>query len=106
MSSIDRALMTSWFPWVLAAHWILVVGASLAGVWLILPFCLWTESRFLQLPGGLIWLVLTLSPLLGLLAIRAVKLRGVYAGFAAATPLFFILVMSLLNLEITSCDAL
>jgi hypothetical protein len=105
MSTIGRTLVTSWFPWVLGAHWILVVGGTLGGPWLLAPLCLWTESRVLQVPGGIIWLVLTLSPLLGLLALKVRKLRGIYAGFAIATPLYFIIVWSLLAADITICDA-
>ncbi len=104
MSSAEKR-STPWFPWVLAAHWIFVVGGVLSQTWLLVPFCMWTQSRILQLPGGIIWLVLSLSPLLGLLALKYRNLRTAYLGVAIATPLFMALVMSLNALDIAMCDA-
>jgi hypothetical protein len=98
--------LNTWFAWVLFGHWILIIGGVLSQTWLMVPFCMWTSSQVLQLPGGIIWLALTLSPLLGLAAVKLKQLRKVYAGCAIATPLFFVLVMSLNAFEITSCDAL
>jgi len=94
-----------WLPWVLGAHWLLIVGGVLSQRWLFVPFCLWTESRVLQLPGGIIWLVLTMSPLFGLAAIKFTKLRPTYLALAIATPLFFALVLSLNAFDLVMCDA-
>jgi hypothetical protein len=99
-----RISTTNWFPWVVISHWLLVVGGALAGPWLMVPLCLWTKSGILQLPGVVVWLALSLSPLLGLLAIRLRNLRRIYAGMAMATPLLFVLVFTLNSLGITQCD--
>ena len=92
------------FPWLLAVHWLLMVGGVVSQMWLILPFCLWNKSGILQLPGGLIWLVLTLSPLLGLAAIKWTNLRPTYLAFVIATPLFAALVLSLNASGVAMCD--
>jgi hypothetical protein len=49
---------------------------------------------------------LTLSPLLGLAAIKFTNLRSMYLGFAIATPLFAALALSLNAFGLMSCDAL
>lgn len=95
----------NWLPWAVGLHWLIIVGGMLGGFWLLIPFCLWTPSGLFQLPGLIIWLVLSLSPVFGLIVLKVGAGHRLYVALLIATPVFFGAVLALNSFEVTMCDA-
>ena len=103
-TDLKGAIASRWFGRVLGCHSIVLLTGILGQWWLILPFCMVLPVEWLEWVLGLTWLVLTLSPFLGLLALKIARLRFVYLLAVTATPLFYLLVMSINASGFASCD--
>ena len=92
----------------LVAHMLLVWGGIgiLGEAWLRALFCFASRIDAVALIMLGFWLIATLSPLLGLLALWNEKFWNAYVSLAALT--FFILWLSqfLVEMRVTYCDSL
>ncbi len=93
-----------WFPWILAVHLGLALAGVVSGLWFGPLLCSFTAIGWVTLGLLLVWLIVALSPLLGLLAIMETRFRPAYAYLAIATPVFFAISISLQQLGVTYCD--
>jgi hypothetical protein len=93
-----------WFYPVWLAHSAFTVGGVVLGFWGIVIFCMFGAPDWLGFLHFLVWLLLTLSPLLGLIAAFASRWRRFYLPFAIATPIYFLTVMASAHSGLTSCE--
>jgi hypothetical protein len=94
-----------WLIVLLCAHIALLAFGFLSDAWLLTAFCVWVEPRLIQTLLQLVWLVLTVSPLIGFAALRFPGLRKPYLMAALAMPLFQVSVLALNGAGVLQCDA-
>ena len=98
--SIDRRI--------LGAAILLQIAFLVAGIfgqfWLMTAICLWTPTPWVSSALRLLWLLLTLSPLFGLLAFTFERFRLPYLALVVLTLIFWITVMMLENSRVLMCD--
>ena len=103
-ADFKEAIRGRWFGWILAGHSLVLLSGIPGEWWLMLPFCLVLPAEWLEWLLGLSWLALTVSPLLGLAALKIARLRPAYLLAVIATPLFYLLVVSINASGFASCD--
>ena len=100
----DTRPFEDWFHWAWAAHSAAIVVGFIVPVWGMLPLCLFGAPGWMVLVHVAIWALLTLSPLLGLLAVWKVRLRRAYLALAIATPIYAMAINGLVRAGITLCE--
>lgn len=102
---LRKTITGRWFGWILACHGLVLLSNFLVKQWwLVLPFCMVLPAEWLEWLLGLSWLALTLSPLFGLMALKIERLRLIYLLAVMATPLFYLLVITINASGFASCD--
>ena len=101
---VKEAITGRWFGWILACHSLALLTGIPGEWWLILPFCMVMPAEWLEWVLGLSWVALTLSPLLGAIALLGRRLRPAYLVAVLGTPLFYLLVTSINAAGFASCD--
>jgi hypothetical protein len=98
--SIDRRILGA----AIALQTLFLVIGIFGQLWLMTGLCLWTRTPWISSALGIIWLTLTLSPLLGLLSFTFERFRLPYLTLVVLTPIFWITVMMLANSRVLICD--
>ena len=81
-----------------------VVDLAAEQYWLMSAICLVAASALAQLLGFVLWLILALSWVVGLLALRSPPARPAYWALLSAIPIAYLVQTSLLERGVLGCD--
>ena len=90
---------------VFVAQTAFIVVGVFGEFWLMTVFCVWIQPRWIQTFLMIVWLALTLSPLIGLVSFKVKSLQKAYLILAVLTFLFWIVVAALNGAGVLQCDA-